>query len=423
MTRLRLNALRFFTALGLFVSGYLVWQHIAYVTGADAGGLCDFSAYFDCSAIEASGFSSVFGIPTGSFGMLYFAGFLAFLFAARPVQLDRSSKRRERKRGGPNTNAGNDVERIAAMVTVLGVAVSISFATLSALVIHAFCLGCTTVYFITLANVAIAWRGSPTQYLGRAMGGPAAAWRGGVALVPEAGSWDPNPNRTLALCFVFVFVPINFALPLLLEGRSAPLGEVYAQYLEESVEKFEIGPDALTKGDADAPLQIVAFVDFQCEACRKFSGHLTDEVLPRFRGKFRVVYKHFPLSKQCNPHPLIASAKDKHPNACGLALMAQALAGDKRLWDVVPGLYEAAHAADVDYALRQMAAQAGLDMAQWTAMAEDPAVEQAVQSNIREGIELGFGSLPIVYLNGRKMPSRKPPEMIAIMRNALNDAR
>lgn len=423
MTRLRLNALRLITALGLIVSASLVWQHVAYVTGAEAGGLCEFSAYFDCSAIEASGFSSVFGVPTGSFGTLYFAAFLAFLFAARPAQTDKESKPRKRARGGPGSNVDTDAERVTAMVTLLGVLVSIGFATLSALVIHAFCLGCTTVYFITLANAAIAWRGSPAQYLGRAMGGPAAAWRGGLSLVPEPGSWDPNPNRTLALCFVMIFVPINFALPLLLESRSAPLGEVYAQFLEAPIEELEIGPDALAKGDPEAPLQLVAFVDFQCEACRKFSGHLTDDVLPRFRGKVRVVYKHFPLSKQCNPHPMIASAKDKHPHACGLALMAQALAGDKRLWDVVPGLYEAAHAADMDYALRQTAERVGLDMAKWTAMAEEPAVAKAVQRNIREGIELGFGSLPIVYLNGRKMPSRKPPEMIAIMRNALNDAR
>lgn len=416
MTRLRLNALRFITALGLVVSASLVWQHVAYVTGAGGGGLCDFSTYFDCSAIEASGFSSVFGIPTGSFGTLYFAAFLAFLFCARPAQTGKDVNRRKRDGRASET----DAERIAAMMTLLGVLVSIGFATLSALVIHALCLGCTTIYFITLANAAVAWRGSPAQYLARAMGGPAAAWREALSLVPDPGSWDSDPRRTLALCFVLIFVPVNFALPLFVEGRSAPLAEVYAQYLQESVETFEIGPDDLAKGDADAPLQLVAFVDFQCEACRKFSGHLTDDVLPRFRGKVRVVYKHFPLSKQCNPHPMIASAKDKHPHACGLALMAQALAGDKRLWDVVPGLYEAAHAADVDYALKQTARRAGLNMAQWKEMAEEPAITEAVQANIREGIELGFGSLPIVYLNGRKMPSRKPPEMIAVMRNALN---
>lgn len=51
----------------------------------------------------------------------------------------------------------------------------------------------------------------------------------------------------------------------------------------------------VTFGDPKAPIAIVEFSDFQCPACAGASG-FAKNILKKYEGKVKLVYRHFPLS-------------------------------------------------------------------------------------------------------------------------------
>jgi protein-disulfide isomerase len=56
----------------------------------------------------------------------------------------------------------------------------------------------------------------------------------------------------------------------------------------------ELLPDGIRMGDADAPIKIVEFADFECPACRAFHSTMT-AIRSRYGRSLAVHYLHFPL--------------------------------------------------------------------------------------------------------------------------------
>jgi protein-disulfide isomerase len=56
-------------------------------------------------------------------------------------------------------------------------------------------------------------------------------------------------------------------------------------------------PDKYTFGDPKAPITVVEFADFNCPGCRTSYPRVHDLVQqPQFKGKIRLIYRHFPFS-------------------------------------------------------------------------------------------------------------------------------
>jgi len=53
--------------------------------------------------------------------------------------------------------------------------------------------------------------------------------------------------------------------------------------------------DQPSQGPTRAPVTIVEYADLQCPSCATFHGFLEKEVLPKYEGKVRLVFKEFPL--------------------------------------------------------------------------------------------------------------------------------
>lgn len=84
------------------------------------------------------------------------------------------------------------------------------------------------------------------------------------------------------------------------------------------------------QGNADAPLHLVVFTDFQCPFCARVAP-LLQEVLndPELKGRINVVYKHFPLSFHANAKP-----------AALMSMAVRELGGDKAFWAYAALLFE-----------------------------------------------------------------------------------
>lgn len=81
-------------------------------------------------------------------------------------------------------------------------------------------------------------------------------------------------------------------------GRSKTTPTVTQQTTPQAVgESVLVRGDSYQLGDSNAPVTIVEFVDFQCEACA-YMHPITQRLLDEYKGKVRFVVRYWPLSDQ-----------------------------------------------------------------------------------------------------------------------------
>jgi protein-disulfide isomerase/uncharacterized membrane protein len=97
-------------------------------------------------------------------------------------------------------------------------------------------------------------------------------------------------------------------------------------------------------------LDVVVFSDFQCPSCSRFAPFLEKQVQPLFDQRLKVVFKHYPIDRECNPH--VSATLHKH--ACERARIAEAarlLGGNNAFW----------RAHDLLFAHQRNASETGID--------------------------------------------------------------
>jgi protein-disulfide isomerase len=196
-------------------------------------------------------------------------------------------------------------------------------------------------------------------------------------------------------------------------------GELYAKAIAAG--KQELPPPVLGEqtftfdldgspvyGDASAPIKVVVFKDFECPFCGRVSAPLKAAAL-RHEGKVAIVFKHFPLSSQCNP----GMGRDMHPGACQSAYWSfAALAQGKfaAFEDIVFNNYRTMMPRDGDLSARlavqaeklvAFAKEIGMDAAAAKAYVDSRAWEPKLKRDLAEASRAKVQGTPAVYINGR----------------------
>ncbi len=192
--------------------------------------------------------------------------------------------------------------------------------------------------------------------------------------------------------------PCKACLPASLFIRDAiSRGHTHAQV--EAAFRIRFDPKAVStldtqgapqKGDTNAPVVIVVWADFECPFCARAAG-LFDDVIKKRPGVVRTVFKYFPLSA----HP--------HGELTACAAAAAALQG--KFWPMHDQLF-ANQSSGLDAAkIRELAANVGLDLAQFEHDMASDEVKQTVDKDRAEADRLGLEGTPFVWINGRHMDS------------------
>jgi len=154
--------------------------------------------------------------------------------------------------------------------------------------------------------------------------------------------------------------------------------------------------DRPVRGPENARHTIVLFSDFQCPSCKLFENTVTTRIVPmaeRFGG-VRVIFKHWPICKECNPD----LNTNLHPNACAAALAAEAayvVGGNDAFWKMHDILFRTQDSWKrvPKPNFEPYAAQIGLDVAAWRAALESPETLRRVTADIEEGKNMGKAQL------------------------------
>jgi protein-disulfide isomerase/uncharacterized membrane protein len=334
----------------------------------------------NCDATMLGASASQLGIPWAGWGLVLYSVLASLLVLGRVL------------RGEFERDA-----TLAALLVALSAGV-VSVVLLASMLRGAapWCPLCVAVHAVNLALIPALklQSGGTVAELGHRL------WSGGRYLMGAAA--PPETTWKAAVFLVPSLVGVTAYQWVLVEcvqrsstARAQVTPEVVIRSFESQPEReIPVGANDPALGPDDAPVQLIVFSSFPCGGCRQLAQELKflDE---HFRGKLRIVFKHFPLSPSCNPRV----KADKQPRACAAAAFAEAAHRQGRFWDVHHALFAAADLSDER--LVDISQQAGLNSSQLLKDTHDPRTLEKVRADAELGTYVGVTATPTVYLNGR----------------------
>jgi protein-disulfide isomerase len=171
---------------------------------------------------------------------------------------------------------------------------------------------------------------------------------------------------------------------------------------EPPIQAISIDDDPV-QGDANAPVTIVEFTDFQCPSCAAMHPVL-DEVLKSYGNKVRLVVRDFPLAM--------------HANARKAAEAANAAHAQGKFFEYTALLFKRQNALDVP-SLKKYATEIGLDRARFDQALDSGKYSAEVKHDLDDGQIYGVGSTPTLFVNGKVLRTLSSEGLRAAIDQAL----
>ena len=415
--------IRLLAFLAIILSIVLVYEYVRLEAGLGGKSFCNISRTINCDAVSQSSWARLFGFPVAGYGFAFYACvFLAGLLGGRTRLL--------------SCRATGDVLLVFSSFSIL---FSLYLFLISALVIKSFCILCTGLYLINILLFICTLRlGKETSYASRVSGGLRALWNiFAVVLKGSRGAGDAadlTQARGVLVALVII-ASLAFSLPDMIVRRVVvpQLKKEHAAKIgAQAVKNWRANPRAEMKfqerglerdyrrGPASAPISIVEFSDFECPACREFYEAF-EELAARYPGKINLVFKNFPLDRNCNP--LVDRAF--HLSACYAAVFSRCAGEQGKFWDALDYLFRlpelesgSAHEA-----------REGIDSGAPALQLDAEALQECMKSgrqvtklaaDAREAGELGVEGTPSLWVNGKKVDVPDVLVLDSIFRDILS---
>ena len=172
-------------------------------------------------------------------------------------------------------------------------------------------------------------------------------------------------------------------------------GQAFLQYSRSNVATSPAIP-AKAKGNPEAKLKIIEYIDFQCPACAQGMRVLKDYAV-KYPDQIYIEIKNFPLAM--------------HQFGMVSARYAECAARQKKFWPFVDllmdkqGLWASLH--DPLPAFRQFAQQAGLNASQLESCLNDKYLDETIHTERSIGSSLGVQSTPTYFINDKMFVGAK----------------
>lgn len=199
------------------------------------------------------------------------------------------------------------------------------------------------------------------------------------------------------------WVIIGVVMLFLIGGSVWYSSEVSKSYNEGVVEITHI------KGNPEATVTLVKYSDFQCPACKEFSGVVSD-VMEAYGDEIAFEYKHFPLI-QIHPH---AEAAARAAEAAGqqgkFYEFHDLLFENQEEWSrsVAPGAFFVRYAEALE-----------LDLDLFNRHQRSSIIRDKVRAELMEARDQGLTSTPTFFLNGERMVIETYPDFIEQIEQAI----
>jgi protein-disulfide isomerase len=169
-------------------------------------------------------------------------------------------------------------------------------------------------------------------------------------------------------------------------------------------------------GPPDARITLVEFSDFECPYCRNAANGVHD-VLEKYDGDVRLVFKNFPLDTACND----TMGEPMHKLACRAASIAWC-AGQQdisQFWSTHDALYREPQLTAAT--LERIPVDLDIDASVLEACVSSGAPIAAIKQDIALGRSLGVTGTPIFFANGRRVSDYRRAALDTITEHILKN--
>jgi predicted DsbA family dithiol-disulfide isomerase len=147
------------------------------------------------------------------------------------------------------------------------------------------------------------------------------------------------------------------------------------------------------RGDANAPVTIVEFADYQCPYCEKAEASLR-ELIEKYPGKVNVAFRDFPLTSI-------------HPYAQKASEAARCAGKQGKFWEYHDRLFDAQAKLD-EPGLRAESHTLGLDEEAFSSCLESGEFAKEIERDREDGKRAGVSSTPGFFINGIFLNGAQP---------------
>jgi protein-disulfide isomerase len=161
-----------------------------------------------------------------------------------------------------------------------------------------------------------------------------------------------------------------------------------------------------TLGAADAPVVLLNYSDFQCGFCRRYTAEVEPALITEYvnTGRLRMEWRDFPVLGDASVRAALAGRAAHEQDA---------------FWAYHGLLYANQDGGFNDDRLVAIAAQAGLDVAQFRQALATNRYQAEVQADFEEGQQLGLTGTPSFMINGQLVVGAQPLE---VFRQVIEEA-
>ena len=203
-------------------------------------------------------------------------------------------------------------------------------------------------------------------------------------------------RQRLFVIALIVLVTSLLVLGVVWQNRPVPVGEII------TITPLALpNTDGLSVGDADAPVVIDVFEDFQCPACKSFTENIETLVIENLvaTGKARYVFHNYPFLDGDS-----VGSRGESDQAANASMCADE---QGKFWEMHSIIYanwnQENQGAYSDPRLQAMAQSIGLDMDAFNECFDANKYKEDIQTDFDLGDEMGVSGTPTVFVNGVKV--------------------
>jgi protein-disulfide isomerase len=172
---------------------------------------------------------------------------------------------------------------------------------------------------------------------------------------------------------------------------------------------LEIGADSYrSMGQADAPVVITMFSDYQCPACAQVEAQIMPTVIEQYvdTGQARLVFREFPLSSI-------------HPNAEKAAEAAVCAGEQDMYWELHDEMFasrdEWTEEDDPTPKLKELADRVGLDTGTFDQCLDSGQAKSVVDSELLAGQMMGVNATPYFFIGNLPLRGGQTPDVFGLL--------
>ncbi len=194
---------------------------------------------------------------------------------------------------------------------------------------------------------------------------------------------------------VAIFSVLIIAITILFISKNQSLTEAVSK--EQIKEVLAIKSDDWVKGSENAPITIVEYLDFECEACRVYYP-MVKQLKDEYKDQVRFVVRYFPLPN--------------HKNSMTSAQAVEAAGKQGKFWEMHDILYDnqktwGEKQVVTPSVFEEYAKQIGLDMGKFKNDVSSSEVRDRINRDKTSANSLGIQGTPTFFINGERIPNPK----------------